>query len=211
MIESIRDILIKLETEESPTKKLLKAFEVCELVFEKTALDDIDYKALESEDAVIDNVLPMDEIVKYLNGFLSTALNHLESDLKGSDFETEIRENLEQLEKLQKEHHRVNKLSNELGQKKEEAVKLQEEMMTLQLQIDEYEQIDLEKIEVEKEAMLQHLANLEKEEAENLVIYKRHLEENESLNIEREKLLAISKEINEQLLKMDSLIGSEIV
>jgi len=209
MIESIRDILIKLETEESPTKKLLKAFEVCKLVFEKTALDDIDYKALEAEDAVIDSVLSMDEIVKYLNGFLSKSLNYLESDLD-EEFEIEIRENLEQLQNLKKEHVKASKLSKELSHKKQEAEKLQEEMETLRLQIDEYKQIDLEKMEREKEAMQNHLAKLEKDESENLVIYKRHLEENRRLEIKSEELSLLSLNIKNDLDSMDEKLRGVI-
>ena len=199
MIEQIRDILIDIESSESQTLKLTKAFEVCELVFKKTPVESIDYEALESQDMVINSVLSMDDIVKYLNSFLSKSLNYLEDDLKGDDFETEIRENIEKLKNLQQEHAKSSKLFKELNQKKQEAQKLQEEMQNLQLQIDEYAQIDLEKMKLEKEIMQQSLAKLEKEEGKNLAIYKHHLEENERLSVKSEKLSLLSSSIKKDL------------
>ena len=210
MIEQIRDILIDIESTESQTLKLTKAFEVCQLVFENSSLDSVDFKALESEEMVIDSVLSIDEIVRYLNSFLNKSLNYLEKDLKGSDFETEIRENLEQLHKLQKEHLLASKIYKELSQKKQEVEKLQEEMETLQVQIDEYEQIDLEKMEQEKEAMQNYLAKLEKDGSENLVRYKRHLEENRRLKIKSEELSLLSHNIENDLDSMDEKLRGVI-
>jgi len=205
MIEQIKDILKSIENSTSESEKINYSLEVCKLVFENTNLDEMQYKNLETEDMIIDSVLSIDEIVKFISQFLTNSLNYLDSDLKGTDFEIEIQENIQKLEVLQIKYTSSTQKYQELKKSQQEIEEIQSEMNEIQIKIDEYEQIDLEKVQREREEKLKKLAELEKTEGDNLQMYKRHIEENKKLDIQTSELFDISKKINDNLKEMDSI------
>jgi len=206
MIEQIRDILINIQSSTSDTEKINYSLEVCKLVFENTKLDEMQYKNLETEDMIIDSVLFMDDIVKLISDFLTKALNYLDADLKGTDFELEIQENLKKLKSLQVKYTSSTKKYQELKTSQHEIEKMQSEMNEIQLKIDEYAQIDLEKVQIEREEKLQILAELEKTEGDNLVSYKRHIDENQKIDMHCVELSNITKKVKVTLSEMDELL-----
>lgn len=206
MIEQIRDLLKAIESSDSQNQKTVYSLKLCELVFENTTLDKETYQNLETEDMILDSVLSMDEIVKYSSNFLEHSLEYLEADLKGSDFELEIQANLKLLQDLHSKHISSSKKYKELNDSKEEVIKVQSEINELQSKIDEFTQVDLEKMKLEKEQMAQRLVELEETEGDNLKIYKRHLEENENINIYSPKVSSLSKSIYQDLKELDETL-----
>jgi len=211
MIEQIRDILLNIENTTSETKKINYSLEICKLVFENTKLDEIQYKNLETEDMILNSILSMDEIVKYIANFLDHSLKYLEVDLKGSDFESEIQSNLNQLQKLHVKFSSSTKQYAELSETRQEVQKIQSEMEELQVKIDEYSEIDLEKIKLEKEQMSKSLEELERNEGDNLRMYRKHLEENERAKLFNSKLLDLSSNIKKDLYEMDKSLKNTIM
>ena len=206
MIEQIKDILKHIENSNSQSEKIKSSLEVSELVFKENNLQDIDFKALETEDIILDSILSIDEIVKYSSNFLSSALNYLEEDLKGSNFETDIEDDLKLLQELNIKFMASTKKHKELSQVKEKVKKVKSEIDNLQIQIDEYEQIDLEKIKLEKDKITQRLAEIQRVEGDNLISYQRHLRENEEINIFSSELLDLTNKIKKGLDNMDEIL-----
>jgi len=205
-IEQIRDILSDFEKSTSDTEKINYSLEACKLIFENTNLDEMHYKNLQIKDVIVDSVLSVDEIVKYISDFLENSLKYLDTDLKGSDFEIEIKDNLKKLQELQIKYTSATKKYQELKASQQQIEKLQKETNEIQLKIDEYEQIDLEKVQMERDTKLKKLAELERTEGDNLVSYKRHLEENKALDIQSSNLQNLSNNIKVSLLEMDRLL-----
>jgi len=203
MIEQIRDLLKAIESNTSQNKKIKYSIEVCRLVLENSSLDEAQYKSLEAEDMTLDTVLSIDEIVKYTSNFLEHSLKYLEADLKGSEFEIEIEENSKLLQKLHSEFTSSSEKYRELNDRKKEVAQVQSEIADLQRKIDEYAQVDLEKMNLEKEQMAQRLIELEETEGHNLKIYRRHLEENKKLDVFSKELSELSLNVNDNLKKMD--------
>ena len=98
------------------------------------------------------------------------------------------------------------KKHKELSQVKEKVKKVKSEIDNLQIQIDEYEQIDLEKIKLEKDKITQRLAEIQRVEGDNLISYQRHLRENEEINIFSSELLDLTNKIKKGLDNMDEIL-----
>ena len=210
-IEQIRDILKNIENSSSQNEKINYSFEACKLIFENNKIEAVDFQSLEAEDIILDSILSMDEIVKYTANFLDHSLKYLEVDLKGSDFESEIQSNLNQLQKLNVKFSSSTKQYTELSETKQEVQKIQSEIEELQVKIDEYSEIDLEKMKLEKEQMSQKLKELEKNEGDNLRMYRKHLEENGWAKLFNSKLLDLSSNIKKDLYEMDKSLKNTIM
>lgn len=208
MIEQIRDILIDIENSTVEIEKINYALEVCKLVFENTKLNEMQYRKLETEDMIIDSVLSIDEIVKFTSDFFEHSLKYLENDLKGSDFEVDIQNNLKQLQELNNKFTLSTENYKKLKETTQETKKIQTEIDELQSKIYEYEEVDLEKIKLEKEQMALKLVELERTEGNNLKIYQRHLAENNKVNMHTSKLSSLSHTIEKDLLEMDGVLNA---
>lgn len=206
-IEQIRDILKNIQSSTSDTEKINYSLEVCKLVFENTKLDKMHYKNLEIEGMILDSVLEINDIVTFVSDFLTKSLSYLEEP----DFELETEENLKKLTNLQVKYTSSTKKYQELKASKHEIEKIQSEMNDIQLKIDEYAQIDLEKVQIEREEKLQILAELEKTEGDNLVRYKRHIEENQKIDMHCVELSNITKKVKVTLSEMDELLKDKIL
>jgi hypothetical protein len=210
MIEQIKDILKNIENSASETERINYSLEVCKLVFENTRLDEIQYENLKDEDMIIDSVLSVDEIVKSISIFLTNSLKYLDKDLKGSDFEIEIQENIQKLEVLQIKYTSSIQKYQELKKSQQEIEKIQSEMNEIQVKIDEYEEIDLEKVQREGDEKFKKLAELKKTESRNLKIYQRHMEENKKITIINTKLTDLSNGIKKNLTRLDELVKNSL-
>jgi len=211
MIEQIRDILLNIENTTSETEKINYSLEVCKLVFENTKLDEMQYENLETEDMIINSVLSIDEIVRFISNFLINALKYLDNDLKGTEFEIEVQENIQKLEVLQIKYTSSTKKYQEVKKSQQEIENIQSKISEIQLKVDKYEQIDLEKVQREREEKLQKLAELEKTEGDNLESYKRHIIENKKIDLNCTELVDISKKIKIDLTTMDEILKNKII
>lgn len=109
----------------------------------------------------------------------------------------------------------IDLLKQEVIKKREDYIKLKElendkkdimnQILELESSIKEFNKIDLEQIKSQKEKLENQLNYLIETEGENLVRYKKHLEENDFINIKTEELNFISSEISEKLIEMDDL------
>lgn len=206
MIEQIRDILLNIENGTSDTDKIKSSLEACKLIFEHTQLNDEDFKKLQSSDLIIDSVLSIDEIVKSITMFLENSLVRLDEDLKGSDFETEIQENLKTLQLLQSKYDAaVNKYQN-LQKIQKEISSIEEKNDELEKKIAGYAQINIEEVQSKYEEKIALLKKLQDSEGQNLMRYKRHLDENNLLDIKSNKISELSKLIHNSLEEMDRLL-----
>jgi len=211
LIQQIKNVIEDIERCDDRDELFLKHTELVRLILKNLpSVNQNSIEEMNEKDILSDIFYEIDESSKVIIDFISKNISFIEEDLQGTDFETQINANNQKLQDLLKQYNEGVKLYKELSHKKQEAEKLQEEMTTLQLQIDEYEQIDLEKMEREKEAMQNHLAKLEKDESENLVIYKRHLEENRRLEIKSEELSLLSLNIKNDLDSMDEKLRGVI-
>jgi len=211
LIQQIKNVIEDIEQCDDRDKLFLKHTELVKLILKNLpSINQNSIEEMNEKDILSDIFYEIDESSKLIIDFISKNISFIEEDLQGKPFETQINANNQKLQDLLKQYNEGVKLYKELSHKKQEAEKLQEEMTTLQLQIDEYEQIDLEKMEPEKEAMQNHLAKLEKDESENLVIYKRHLEENRRLEIKSEELSLLSLNIENDLDSMDEKLRGVI-
>lgn len=206
MIEQIRDILLNIENGTSDTDKIKSSLEACKLIFEHTQLNDEDFKKLQSSDLIIDSVLSIDEIVKSITIFLENSLVRLDEDLKGSDFETEIQENLKKLQFLQSKYNRAVNKYQHLQKTQKEIYSIEEKNDELEKKIAEYDQINIEVAQSKYEEKIELLKKLQDSEGQNLMRYKRHLDENNLLDIKSNKISELSKLIHNSLEEMDRLL-----
>lgn len=206
MIEQIRDILLNIENGTSDTDKIKSSLEACKLIFEHTQLNDEDFKKLQSSDLIIDSVLSIDEIVKSITIFLENSLVRLDEDLKGSDFETEIQENLKKLQFLQSKYNRAVNKYQHLQKTQKEIYSIEEKNDELEKKIAEYDQINIEEAQSKYEKKIALLKKLQDSEGQNLMRYKRHLDENNLLDIKSNKISELSKLIHNSLEEMDRLL-----
>ena len=205
MIHQLKSIIDDIEISESQSEKIRKSFELCELVFDSTKIDDDQLKILVANDLLIDPILSLDKVSSCINTTLSGLLQYLDKELKGSDFEKEIQSRIHFLECFKNELSIKQKQYQDLQVIIQKANTVQLELDELEAKIVEYEEIDLDKMEEEKKELQVKLKELEKTEGDNLKIYKRHLEENRNLNTSIDSILTISSKIDDDLKKMDSI------
>lgn len=206
MIEQIRDILKDIEGSNSSSEHVKLSLEACGLIFKNNEIDNIPFKNLELEDMIIDSVHLVNPIIDFTSKFLEKSLQYLEADLKGSDFEIKCKEESKQLEALHVKFTQKMEQYQELNEIKKEIDSIQSDMDGIQRKIDEYADIDLDKIKLKKEQKIKDLKELQESEGINLKIYKKHLEENERINTNSTAVSNLSSEIATKLEEMDFVI-----
>lgn len=206
LLSQIKNLIEDIENSYSKNISYLKHTELVKLIL--LNLPNLDKETINSmvqEDMLSDIFYEYNESSKIISDFFSKNLSFMEDDIKGSDFEKELIENI----------NKVELLKQEVVEKREEYTKLKElendkkhiinQIVELESSIKEFNKIDLEQIELQKEKLENQLNHLMKTKGENLDRYKKHLEVNDFINIKTEELSFISSEINEKLIEMDSL------
>lgn len=206
LLSQIKNLIEDIENSHSKNISYLKHTELVKLIL--LNLPNLDKETINSmvqEDILSDIFYEYNESSKIISDFFSKNLSFMEDDIKGSDFEKELIENI----------NKVELLKQEVVKKREEYTKLKElendkkhiinQIVELESSIKEFNKIDLEQIELQKEKLENQLNHLMETEGENLDRYKKHLEVNDFINIKTEELSFISSEINEKLIEMDSL------
>lgn len=203
MIHQLKSIIDDIEISESQSEKIRKSFELCELVFDSTKIDDDELKNLVANDLLIDPILSLDKVSSCINTTLSGLLQYLDKELKGSDFEKEIQSRSHLLESLINELPIKQKQYQDLQVIAQNVNTLQLELDRLQAKIAQYNEIDLDQMEGEKKELQAKLQELERTQGNNLMIYQKHLKANENIDISSDEIEILSSKIENDLSSMD--------
>ena len=203
MIHQLKDILKDIEISQSQSEKIRKSFELCELVFESTKIDDNALKILVANDLLIEPIISLDKVSNCINMTLSNLLQYLDKDLIGSDFEKEIQHKNQQLESLKNQLPIKQKQHQALQEKIQKANTLQLELEELEAKIAQYNEIDLDQMEDKKKELQAKLQELETTHENDLLIYQKHLEVNTNIDIFSDEIEILSLKIKNDLSNMD--------
>jgi len=199
MINQIKNLIEDIENCTDKNEIFLKHTELSKLILENLPpLDSETISSMRDNDMLSDIFYEVDESSKVLCNFISKNIDYIEDDMKGSDFESQVKQNNERLIFLNEKLKIKSKEQKELQKQKNE-------IKELQRQIDEYDLIDIDKIKIEKEQMLLILNELKTTKGDDLLSYKKHLEENKKINITTNKIEELSNNIENNLKEMDKL------
>lgn len=206
MINQFKSIIEDLEMCHSEGKLLQKSLELARLVYENVSIDSEKIKKLQRDDLYLDSLLEIDALAKAINAQLKIMIIHLEEGLKGSEFEKGISSNIQDLDDLKKTLNRTREQFIKLQENQKECEKIKQEIVMIDEQIAPYREVNLEKVEKEKEALQLVLEKFESTKSDELRIYRQHLEENKRIESEIEDVNRLANEISEKLDEMDTRI-----
>ena len=211
MINQIKNLVDDIEQCSDKKELFIKHLELSKLIlYDLPSINEEDIKEMSDEELLSDAFYEIDEASKILSNFINLNISFIEADLKGSDFETELKNNSRKIEELKARYISEQQKHKELQYTNQEAERVQFEIDELQIKIDEFAQVDLEKMGFQKEQMSLKLIELKKAEGNNLKIYKRHLEENRGVTNLNTKLIDLSNSIKNSLIEMDEVLAELI-
>lgn len=204
IINQIKNLIDDIELTRDEHESFLKHMELVKLILKNIPeYDKVTIQELSDADILSDIFYEMDESSKVLTDFITTHISFIESDLRGSDFESTLKKNADELQQLKSECKQKNEKLVELKKLQEEALKIKSKIGAVEEKIAEYDDIDIEKMKKEQEERVKYLQKLKKTEGENLQIYKKHLAENKYIHINSDKLKLISIKLKNDLEEMD--------
>jgi len=201
-INQFKDIIEAIEEDTLESVRFVKAFELCNVVFQTAKFDLV--KLSQNKDFALDTSIELDGITESLNGLLSPLLNQIDVSLE--EFKSSAKANNENLERLNKEYTEKYKRLENLQKIKIEYENLENELLTINPEIEKYEKIDIEKVQNELNIKIENLNKLKEEKEPLLQMWKKHLEENRYIDIKSDEMQKLSKEIEMNLKDFDGLI-----
>lgn len=205
-INQFKDIIDNIEKDTLEMVRFKKAFELCNLIFQTAKFDLV--KLSEDEDFSLDLSIELDGISESLNIILSPLLNNIDKNL--NEFKSSVEININNLKNLNKEYDEKQRELKNLIETQEEYKKLSEKLNQIKVEIKNYKEIDLELISNELRIKQEELEKLKKGKEPLILVWKKHLEENEKIDISIEEINKISEDIGFSLKKMDSLFQDKI-
>ena len=206
LLSQIKNLIEDIENSHSKNISYLRQTELVKLILlNLPILDNDTINSMAKEDMLSDIFYEYNESSKIILDFFSKNLSFMEDDLKDSDFEKELVKNVRDIDLLKQEVIKKREDYIKLKELENDKKDIMNQILELESSIKEFNKIDLEQIKSQKEKLENQLNYLIETEGENLVRYKKHLEENDFINIKTEELNFISSEISEKLIEMDDL------
>lgn len=206
LLSQIKNLIEDIENSHSKNISYLRHTELVKLILlNLPILDNDTINSMAKEDMLSDIFYEYNESSKIILDFFSKNLSFMEDDLKDSDFEKELVKNVRDIDLLKQEVIKKREDYIKLKELENDKKDIMNQILELESSIKEFNKIDLEQIKSQKEKLENQLNYLIETEGENLVRYKKHLEENDFINIKTEELNFISSEISEKLIEMDDL------
>lgn len=205
-VNQFKDIVNAIEKDTSESVRFVKAFELCNVVFQTAKFDMV--RLSQDKEFVLDASIELDGVIESLNALLSPLLNQIDSSYE--EFKSSAKANISDLEKLVTTYEVKQKELKELKHTQEEYKKLEIKLDHITSEIDGYEKIDIEKIQHEIINNTRQLDELKIEKEPLIPIWEKHLDENKKIDISSNIIEQTAEDIEQKLKEMDELIRSYV-
>jgi len=204
IINQIKNLIEDIENDIDKDDLYLKHTELVKLILENLPICNSEtIQQMRDDDILSDIFYEMSESSKILTNFIKTNIDFIESDMKGSDFELEVKESSSTLEALKQEFSYKNEKYLELQKIQEEIMPIQAEISSLESEISQFDNIDIEQLRLEREELAQRLKIFEKEKGEMLKKHKRHIEIDKNIDISTKTIEDMFSDIDSKIEEIE--------
>ena len=200
ILNQVKNLIEDIENTEDENDFYLKHMELVKLILENLPqCNENMIQKMRDEELLSDVFYEVKESSQVLIQFIEKNIEFIESDFKGSDFETEVNECTLKLKNLNTEFDEKSQTYEEMKKLEKEASQIRLSIKTLEDEISEFDNINIKQLLIEKETLETTLTELVKAKGEMLQKYKKHIEINNAINISSRKIEELSTLINEKI------------
>jgi len=200
----IKNLIEDIENTEDENDFYLKHMELVKLILENLPqCNENMIQKMRDEELLSDVFYEIKESSQVLIQFIEKNIEFIESDFKGSDFETEVKEHTSNLKTLNDAFDEKSQAYEEIKKLEREAKEVRLSIQSLEDKISEFDGIDMEKLLLEKEKLESIFKEFKETKGEMLQKHKKHFEINNDINIFSKQIEELSKEINAKIKELE--------
>jgi len=204
ILNQVKNLIEDIENTEDENDFYLKHMELVKLILENLPqCNENMIQKMRDEELLSDIFYEVKESSKILTQFIKKNIEFIESDLKGSDFEIEVKEHTSNLKTLNDVFHEKFQAYEEIKKLEREANKVCLSIQNLEDKISEFDDINMEQLLLEKEKLESSFKKFKETKGEMLQKHKKHFEINNDIKISSERIEELSKEIDDKIEKME--------
>ena len=204
ILNQVKNLIEDIENTEDENDFYLKHMELVKLILENLPqCNENMIQKMRDEELLSDIFYEVKESSKILTQFIEKNIEFIESDLKGSDFETEVKEHTSNLKTLNDAFDEKSQAYEEIKKLEREAKEVRLSIQSLEDKISEFDGIDMEKLLLEKEKLESTFKKFKETKGEMLQKHKKHFEINNDINIFSKQIEKLSKEINDKIKELE--------